>query len=238
MSGFGQWYEEQQGNSGGSNTSSFSISSLLAFDENDTSSLPLFGSGTGGENGEGGGFGFSSMKASLESQLPAKVMGMNYQQRFRMFCACLCVSVLFFTLGFVIGVPLITVRPQKFALCFTFGSLMFMFSFAILKGPVEHLYGMLQPDRLVFTSIYVISMATTLYFTFNVGGISGYVTVLCSSAFQILSLMWYLITFLPGGAQGMNMLMKGIAKILRPLIVGCAKAWGVVLSRCLSCLTQ
>ena len=148
-----------------------------------------------------------------------------------MFCALLCLSGLFFALGFAVGIPMITVRPQKFALCFTFGSLTFMGSFAILRGPYAHLSGMLTADRLPFTIVYVASMLATLYFTFSVRGASGYVTVMVSSGLQLLALLWYLITFLPGGSQGMKVLTQAIGALLRPLIVGCTKCWGKILSR-------
>ena len=68
MSSFGKWYEEKKAEEGGENTSSGG--SWLS-----SESLPLW------ENAELPSF--SGMRASLESQLPQNVMGMNYQQRFQ-----------------------------------------------------------------------------------------------------------------------------------------------------------
>ena len=140
----------------------------------------------------------SSMRSTLESQLPQKVLGMNYQQRFQVFCISLLLSCIFFALGFFVGIPLLTVRPQKFALSFTFGSITFMSSFAILKGPYEHFSSMMAYDRIHFTVVYLGSMMFTLYLTFTVGGAQGYLLVLGSSLLQLLALFWYLVTFLPG----------------------------------------
>ena len=140
----------------------------------------------------------ASMRSSLESQLPSKILGMNYQQRLQIFVLLLCLSALFFALGFFVGVPLLTVRPQKFALSFTCGSVTFMSSFAILRGPLPHLYSMMNAERLHFTIIYAGSMVLTLYATFNVSGMTGYAMVLGCSALQLVALAWYLITFLPG----------------------------------------
>jgi hypothetical protein len=67
MSSFGKWYEEKKAEEAGETTSSGSWLS--------TESLPLW------ENAELPTF--SGMRASLESQLPQNVMGMNYQQRFQ-----------------------------------------------------------------------------------------------------------------------------------------------------------
>lgn len=239
---FGQWYEQQkqQETSGGSNgsLSPFNISGSLfggtAANANDgdedtgdsSGMLPLFSSGSGSHD-----FSFSGMKQSLEQQFPSKILGMNYQQRFRMFCVLLLLSALFFGLGFAVGLPLITIRPQKFALCFTFGSLTFMSSFAILRGPAAHISGMLAMDRLPFTTIYLSSMFCTLYFCFSVGGISGYVTVIASSVLQILALLWYLITFIPGGSAGMHVLFSAMIKISKPVIVGCTKVWAACVAK-------
>jgi hypothetical protein len=138
------------------------------------------------------------VRSSLESQLPQKIMGLDYHQRFRIFACCLLLSALFFALGFLVGLPMITVRPQKFALSFTCGSIAFMGSFAVLRGPAEHARSMMARDRAHFTLVYLGSMATTLYFTFTAGGARGYALVLGSSALQLLALLWYLVTFLPG----------------------------------------
>ncbi|CAN0004916.1 unnamed protein product [Ectocarpus sp. 8 AP-2014] len=63
----------------------------------------------------------------------AVIMGMSYQQRFKGFVVSLLLSVAFFVLAFVIGLPMILPRPHKFALTFTLGSFFFMGSFAMLK---------------------------------------------------------------------------------------------------------
>lgn len=83
----------------------------------------------------------------------------------KVFCALLFLSALFFALAFFVGVPMLAVKPQKFALSFTCGSLMFMGSFGILKGPAEHLKSMFTADRMFFTTIYMGSMFVTLYLT-------------------------------------------------------------------------
>ena len=149
----------------------------------------------------------------------------------QMFCALLILSALFFALAFAVGMPMIYIRPQKFALSFTFGSLTFMGSFAILKGPYEHVTGMLVADRLPFTMVYVGSMVATLFFTFTVGGASGYVLVMACSAAQLLALMWYLITFLPGGAQGMQVLRSAIYTLLKPVAIACTRCWATFLTK-------
>jgi len=68
-SGFGKWYEEQQAGHGGDTSSTSSWF--------DTESLPLF-------NMESmPGMSLESMRESLEAQMPRKILGMGYQQRFQ-----------------------------------------------------------------------------------------------------------------------------------------------------------
>lgn len=209
MSSFGSWYENVKNDGRESDIEGGGVS-LPLFSDFTPPNLPAD-------------FGWNNFKSSLEAQMPQQILGMNYQQRFKVFCALLILSAVFFGLGFAVGLPMITIRPQKFALSFTFGSLTFMGSFGILRGPQAHFAAMFARDRIPFTLTYLGSMVGTLYFTFTAHGVKGYVTVLIASGIQLLALLWYLITFLPGGAQGMRVLTSAILTMLRPIIVGCSK---------------
>ena len=217
MPTFGDWYDKQKQEEAASSNNDGGDVESQSFLPDSMSGLSL-----------------TSMRSSLEAQLPQQIMGMNYQQRFQVFCICLLLSALFFLLAFFVGIPLLTVRPQKFALSFTCGSISFMASFGILKGPQEHLLSMLAPDRAHFTVVYLGSMFLTLYLTFTSGGAQGYVLVMGASALQLMCLLWYLVTFLPGGATGMKILMQAMWKLLKPLVVNCAKLQAVCIGRCVS----
>jgi len=231
MSGFGAWYEEQKQQQAQSiipdEDSSGGVGGILG----KISLAPLFGGGEGStddgdvESGSiPGMFDGISLGSAMEATTPTTVFGMGYQQRFRAFVALLLTSVTFFALGFGVGLPLIAVRPQKFALCFTCGSLTFMFSFAILRGPSVHLAAMMRPERRIFSAIYLFSMFATLFATLRVGGVKGYFAVLMFSGIQLLALMWYLLSSLPGGSAGIGMVTKVAAGIIRPLVSGCVSA--------------
>eukprot|EP00804_Cyclotella_cryptica_P019827 CCRYP_017031-RB/>CCRYP_017031-RB protein AED:0.09 eAED:0.09 QI:0/0/0/1/0/0/2/0/185 len=174
------------------------------------------------------------MRFSLEAQLPQKIMGINYQQCSQIFCISLLLLVFFFTLGFFVGLPLLTVCPQTFTLSCMCGSITFMISFAILKGPQSHFASMMAGDRIHFTVIYLGSMLLTLYLTFTAGGAKGYVLVLGASALQLLVLLWYLVAFLPGGATGMKVWTQALWTLLKPLMIGCAKCQAMCIGRCVS----
>ena len=76
MSSFGQWYEDQKAGDGGGggNSSWFNSEEVLPMFNTDslqgyTENLP--------------GFSFESMKETMEAQMPKKILGMGYQQRFK-----------------------------------------------------------------------------------------------------------------------------------------------------------
>lgn len=208
---FGKWYEDQKNGT----TSS----------DEEQSVLPLFTSTMMNSLPSSPDLNWNSIKSNLEAQMPQTILGMNYQQRFKVFCGLILLSALFFALGFFVGLPMMAVRPQKFALSFTFGSLTFMSSFAILRGPQIHFTSMLQSDRLPFTMVYLSSMFMTLYCTFQTYGPKAYVLVMVCSIFQIMTLIWYLVTFLPGGSQGLKVLLQAILSMLRPILVGFGKCF-------------
>ena len=86
---------------------------------------------------------------------------------------------------------------------------------------LTHPFSMIQPERMPFTFIYATSMLMTLYATFTVGGVVGYFMVLGSASVQILALLWYLVTFLPGGAAGMKVVTNAVAAVFRPIMSAC-----------------
>lgn len=214
---FGKWYEDQK-NDNGHGSSSTSLDEENGF-------LPLFNSAMNSLPSSASDLGWNSIKSNLEAQMPQTILGMNYQQRFKVFCGLILLSALFFALGFFVGLPMMAVRPQKFALSFTFGSLTFMSSFAILRGPQVHFISMFQSERLPFTIVYLFSMFMTLYCTFHTYGPKAYVLVMACSILQIMALLWYLVTFLPGGSQGLKVLLHGVLTMIRPIIVGLSKCF-------------
>ena len=50
------------------------------------------------------------------------------------------------------------IRPSKFALSFTLGSMCCMSAVAMLKGPAAYAVELLQPNRLLLTSAYFVTL--------------------------------------------------------------------------------
>ena len=94
MSSFGAWYEEKKNEENGDAGSG---SSWLGADQ----LLPMFNTDSIMQMAQP--ISWEAMKSSMENQMPKKILGMGYQQRFKVFCALLFLSALFFGLAFTVG---------------------------------------------------------------------------------------------------------------------------------------
>mmetsp|Transcript_21285 Transcript_21285/g.48023 ORF Transcript_21285/g.48023 Transcript_21285/m.48023 type:complete len:238 (-) Transcript_21285:756-1469(-) len=143
------------------------------------------------------------------------LFGLSYQTRFKGFVASVLLSGFFFFMAFFIGLPVIVVRPSKFALCFTTGSLMYMSSFALLKGPGAHLASMVALDKLPFSICYVGSMFLTLYASLVA---RSYILVVVTSSLQLSTLAYYMLSFIPGGTAGARVFVAMVVRTSRIIL--------------------
>ncbi|KAK0552188.1 protein transport protein sft2 [Tilletia horrida] len=130
--------------------------------------------------------------------------------------ACLIGSGICFLFSFLYLNPFhLSLRPHKFALAFSAGSLLFMFGFALLTGPIAHLKHIFSPARLPFSVAYFSSLALTLYFSL---GPRWLIPTLASAIIQVVTLLVYLAAYFPGGtatlSYGGRMLLRGGASLL------------------------
>lgn len=148
--------------------------------------------------------------------------GFEASRRFRFFLLWLLVALFFFTLAFVIGLPVLVLRPQKFALCFTLGSIAYMGAFAAFRGLRAQLSMLFRRDRALFTLAYLTTMILTLHAAVVLR--SFLLTVLASTA-QFTTLLYYLGTFIPGGYRGVKAFLTAATKtlriILKPILSAC-----------------
>ncbi|KAI5304052.1 protein transport protein sft2 [Ascosphaera pollenicola] len=105
-------------------------------------------------------------------------------------CFSLCLVFLFF--------PVLLTKPRKFATLWSLGSALFIGSWAALMGLMPYIRHLLSGPRLPFTGVYFGSIALTLYFSV---GLHSTVLTLISSIMQIIALLWYLVSYFPGGSQ-------------------------------------
>ncbi|PAV15617.1 ER-to-golgi vesicle transport Sft2 [Pyrrhoderma noxium] len=160
------------------------------------------------------GGGYVPLRSSEHSNEEEAYFALSRWERLLGFGACLlgaaaCFFVAFFTL------PLIALRPAKFALAFSLGSLLVMFGFSILIGPVNHIKHLFSKERLPFTFAYFCSLGLTLYFSV---GAKSYTGSLIFAIVQVFALVSYVLAYFPGGTQtlrfGSQMALRGASSLL------------------------
>lgn len=109
-------------------------------------------------------------------------------------------------------IPVLILRGRKFAILFTCGSLLIFLSIFILRGPEQHLRSMLQADRLPFTTLHLLSVCATLYVALVMQ--STVLTVVCA-VLQIWALLWYTLSYVPGGHRGIMFFSRFATKLFK-----------------------
>lgn len=178
---------------------------------------------------------FKANEQLQSSQKEANVFGLSYQTRFKWFVSSILLAVFFFSMAFTVGLPVIVLRPHKFAFCFTVGSVLFMSSFSLLVGPASHLKTLFSSERLLVTVAYLVSMLATLWASLVV---RSYILVMATSSAQFACLGYYLMSYIPGGAIGMRVFVGMFTKFTRLIIGPCLSAMMLMCKGCLKIVSS
>ncbi|KAI8136890.1 Got1/Sft2-like family-domain-containing protein [Fennellomyces sp. T-0311] len=150
---------------------------------------------------------FSNVSTSVQGYMP---LSMNVEEEEEpwyqlsrvervMACGlCLALGVACFFLAFFLFLPVLPISPGKFAATFTLGSILVLVSIALLRGPMTHIRHMLSMERLPFSLSYLGTMALTLYFSI---GARNYILTILSAVAQLIALVWYFGSYIPGGTS-------------------------------------
>ena len=111
-------------------------------------------------------------------------------------CFLLCISIFL--------VPLIITAPSKFSMCFGLGSVLILISFLFYHGTKNYIIKLFEKKRFVITILFICSIIFGLIFSI---GKHYFISLLCS-LFQLISLILFILTFLPGGKYGINCIKR------------------------------
>ncbi|KAG0029533.1 hypothetical protein BGZ81_003640 [Podila clonocystis] len=121
-------------------------------------------------------------------------LDLTWFQRMTGFVICLAGGLACFMIAFFIGFPMFVLRPSKFAVSFTLGSLLWMASFAILRGPRTHLRALVSKERIVFTIVYFGSMAFVLFASLY---LKNQIMTLVGAVIEGFAFLWYFTSYSP-----------------------------------------
>lgn len=134
---------------------------------------------------------------------------MTKKQRILGFLICICGGLFCFSFAAAL-LPVLVVASRKFALLFTMGSLFFIGSISLLKGPVIHMKSLATPEKLPYTAAYFGSLIATLYTAMVM---QSYFLTLLSSFCQCGALLYFFFSYIPGGVKSLTFMCKTMGNI-------------------------
>ncbi|KAL8959366.1 MAG: hypothetical protein Q9193_003759 [Seirophora villosa] len=120
--------------------------------------------------------------------------------RLLVFGACNAAAVVCFVICFALF-PVLSLRPRKFAILWSLGSMLFLASWAVLMGPLQYAQHLISGPRLPFTAAYFGSITLTLVFAIK---LQNTILTLLSAIVQLVALVWYLVSYFPMGGTGLR----------------------------------
>lgn len=148
--------------------------------------------------------GVQGLTGNSDSSMDSSCFGMTRMQRLLAFGMCTATAALCFFIAFM-TLPTVILMPSKFALTYTFGSLLSMASFAFLRGWRPYGANLISPERRWFTAAYFGSMFLTLYAVFVA---HSYILVIICTIIQFIAILWFYASYLPGGTTGMQFITR------------------------------
>ncbi|KAJ4913259.1 Got1/Sft2-like vescicle transport protein family [Raphanus sativus] len=122
-------------------------------------------------------------------------------------------GVFFIFIAFTMFLPVMVLMPQKFAISFTLGCGFIIGSFFALRGPQNQLAHMTSMERLPLTLGFIATMVGTIYVSMV---LHSYILSVLFSVLQVLALVYYCISYFPGGSSGMKFLGSALtSSVLR-----------------------
>ncbi|XPS75306.1 protein transport protein sft2 [Ascochyta lentis] len=97
--------------------------------------------------------------------------------------------------------PIFIVKPRKFAILWTMGSVLFLAAWSVMMGPLQYVQHLISGPRLPFTAAYFGSIALTLYFSL---GLHSTILTFIAVIAQLVSLLWFTVSYFPMGSTGLR----------------------------------
>ncbi|GMT15111.1 hypothetical protein PFISCL1PPCAC_6408, partial [Pristionchus fissidentatus] len=130
----------------------------------------------------------------------SSVFGLSRTQRlFGFFLFLLGSAFCFATSAFLL--PVLLLQTRKFAALNSLGSAMLLASFVFVWGPLTYLSMLFDPSRRLVSICYLSSVFATLYSSL---WLKSYIFTVLASTFQLFSLVWFVMSSVPGGERGLR----------------------------------
>jgi len=137
---------------------------------------------------------------------------LSWEDRVLGFVGCFVIGIAISLSSFLSWGALVNGHPGLFAVKYSAGNVLSLFSTAFLVGPREQLRKMVSPVRVVTTSVYLGSIAATLIAATL---LQEPTLTVVAMVVQFLALLWYCLSYIPFGRKMIGRLFSARA---RPLL--------------------
>lgn len=104
--------------------------------------------------------------------------------------------------------PVLALKPRKFALLWSLGSILFLVSFGVLQGFQAYLLHLCSSTRIIFTVVFITSIILTLVSSLS---LKSTLLLIIFAVIQLISALWYTVSYFPLGKQTLG-LASGVAR--------------------------
>ena len=138
-------------------------------------------------------------------------------------------NILLFILLILIGIgliifsffllPMIMISPGKFSFCFAVGSIFILISFLFLVGTRNYVNKILDNKRIFISISFILSIFIGIGFSL---GHHYFISLFCSGV-QLISMIMFILTFIPGGRAGIDCIKRTLSSPFTKLFINKAK---------------
>ena len=134
------------------------------------------------------------------------------------FSVLICIGTALIIFSFFL-LPLIIISPKKFSFCFAVGSIFVLISFMFLVGTRNYITKLLDNRRIFISISFILSIFIGIGCSL---GNHYFISLICSGV-QLISMVMFVLTFIPGGRAGIDCIKNALTSPFTKLFINKAK---------------
>lgn len=164
---------------------------------------------------------FSEKKEeNCKDKLANKIIeSVEVERNIGVFVALITIGSIILCMSFFL-LPFVLTSPKKFSFCFAVGSILILVSFLFLVGTKRFVTKLFENKRLVISIMFILSIFVGIGFSL---GNHYFISLLCSFI-QFITLIMFILTFIPGGRAGIDCIKRTLTSPFTKLFISKAQS--------------
>ena len=157
---------------------------------------------------------------SCKDKLANKIIdSVEVERNIGVFVALVSLGSVIICISFFL-LPLVLTSPKKFSFCFAVGCIFVLISFLFLVGTRKYVTKLLDNKRIFISIMFILSIFVGIAYSL---GNHYFISLICSGI-QLISLIMFILIFIPGGRAGIDCIKRTLASPFTKLFVSQAKS--------------